>query len=98
MMDRILMEAAAALPDHAVASPAGRRIIRHIAGEARRRLGRPARRSRQWLDVTAVEAVRRVATEVGIPRVAQWAAPGMSLTAMARSLVRRAVEAGLYRL
>jgi hypothetical protein len=92
-MIHIVERAAQAVPAYRTAQAAP--LVRTIARRARQRLGRRASRSRRWLDWQAVEAVEDIAVELGLPPVARWASPGMSLAELAQALVYRAYESGL---
>jgi hypothetical protein len=53
---------------------------------------RPARRSKRFIDMDAVEAVVKAATECGIPRVWGWAKPDLSVKGLVSAYFSRVVE------
>lgn len=63
-----------------------------IAKLARVYLGRPAKRGGRFLDMDAVDAVVKAATELGVPRVWGWALPGLSVKGLAKAYMSRVVQ------
>lgn len=96
-MQDAVIRASQLLPHHMLARASTQATARAIARDARRRLGRRASRSPNWLDVGAITAIVAAAGLHGVPtQIAGWAWCGATLHQMARSLVFRAIESGVW--